>query len=157
MITALDVDWTTDCEWSLSAPVGKTRGNVDKVFGVFESIHILTSFSSLSRMASMKNIITLQAVLYLGMRILDDSIGLVRIVRKAALGLNTAAQRLHSERANQKNTGDHILPIGPTFKMLSALLITAKSRAPANDTKNVPSPPLKLVPPITTRAITASS
>jgi hypothetical protein len=43
------------------------------------------------------------------------------------------------------------------FRMLSALLMTAKNRAPVNEPKSVPSPPFRLVPPITTTTIAVSS
>jgi len=54
IVAALNVEWATDCDRSLTPPIGKTRRNGNKIFCASESIHILGSFSQLSRMIAAK-------------------------------------------------------------------------------------------------------
>jgi hypothetical protein len=77
MVTALNVEWPTDRDRSLTPPIGKSRRNCNYIFCASESIHISSSFSYLSRMASTKTIISPEAVLCFERRLLYDSIGLV--------------------------------------------------------------------------------
>src|SRR5271165_7404332 len=39
VVAALNVEWATDCDRSLTSPVGKTRRNSDKIFCASEGIH----------------------------------------------------------------------------------------------------------------------
>src|ERR1700736_2533013 len=59
IVAALNVEWATDCDWPLTSPIGKTRRNGYKILCTSESIHILPSFSWLSRIASTQSIIGL--------------------------------------------------------------------------------------------------
>src|ERR1700751_4575920 len=40
IVATLNVDWATDCDWSLSSPFGKVSRNIDKFWGLSEPIHI---------------------------------------------------------------------------------------------------------------------
>src|SRR5271166_3251662 len=54
VVAALNVERATDCDRSFTPPIGKTWRNGDKIFCASESIHMLGSFSPLSRMVSVK-------------------------------------------------------------------------------------------------------
>jgi hypothetical protein len=54
VVAALNVEGATDCERSLTPPLGKTRRNAVKTFCASRSIHILGSFSQFSRMVRRK-------------------------------------------------------------------------------------------------------
>src|SRR5580700_1523219 len=83
VVAALNVEWATDCNRSLTPPIGKTRRNADKIFCASETIHILGSFSQLSRMVAAKRNIGLKAVLCFGRRFLYGSIELACIAHKS--------------------------------------------------------------------------
>ena len=50
VVAALNVEGATDCDRSLTPPLGKTRRNAVKTFCASRSFHILGSFSQFSRM-----------------------------------------------------------------------------------------------------------
>jgi hypothetical protein len=54
MVSALNVEWATDCDRSLTPPNWEDGRNGDKIFCASVSIHMLHSFSQLSRIISTK-------------------------------------------------------------------------------------------------------
>ncbi|MDT7811420.1 MAG: hypothetical protein QOJ42_1336 [Acidobacteriaceae bacterium] len=55
VVSALNVEWATDCDRSLTPPSWEDGRNRDNSFCAFVSMHMLYSFSQLSRMISTKS------------------------------------------------------------------------------------------------------
>ena len=82
----------------------------------------------------------------------DDHISFSSSCRADDLSSEMRAQRLNSERTDEEYASDYILPIGSTFKIFSALLITAKNSAPCEGSEQSSLPlllnsSLRLLPP----------